>query len=719
MACVVLFLAFGFRNLRAVQKPLARFLAGILGIYLFFALILLGFKVVFACANWPSLHEAGWRLIAQAFWKGMRFDAAALGYLLLPALLLYYAAGATRGRFCRRLLLVYGVALSVLTPLVCLADVQYFAESGKHLTYEATAYLNLSLTPIVLGAFQLHPGLSWLSLLACLALLVAGASLFRWLLQNSLPPAGTRASRGTFLTLPIWVALSWVAIHGGIRGRPLHVGNASISANPYINGLCLDPLYAIVRTSLSPARPEFQFYTKESNIRTTRQLLVPSESASLRPDYPLLRQSAGTPQGNGKNVVLFVLESWSGKDVGILGGPKGVTPFFDDLAQQGAFFDHFYATGVRSSEGIFSILCSFPNQPIRPIMDRPEVFRVRWRALSDILATQGYDNIFVHGRDLEFDHLSSFLKAIHFNRLIDRTSFPPSAPRVGGAWPGYDDEEVMRRANTEFASQQGHPFLGVIYTMNTHPPFMAPENYRSPFAPTTVAQRFLNSLNYSDHTLKLFFELARKERYFANTIFLFVADHARTRDEFNFDSQHRIPFLIYAPDYVPPKLNHTIGGQLDVFPTVLGLLQIQTLHASWGQDLLAVPEERGFAISVAGNDVRWHDRQYLLNDSLTSTHPLLFDLIADPACQKDIWPERAGIGEELKRKLRAYLSLSQTLFYADRIFPREPARITGMKSPQPPYTAPGVRPGSKIPACVLWKVAYVAPSPEPASADVR
>jgi phosphoglycerol transferase MdoB-like AlkP superfamily enzyme len=150
--------------------------------------------------------------------------------------------------------------------------------------------------------------------------------------------------------------------------------------------------------------------------------------------------------------VLFILESWTARHVGVLGG-RSMTPFFDGLSRQGAFFDQFFANGLRTPEGMFSILSSFPNQPLRRILGRASSYLVRWRTMSEILAEVGYDTIFVHGRDLDFDRLSSFLKVSRFERIIDRHSFPPSAP-AGEGHGRDDDEEVMRHAHQQFARRR-------------------------------------------------------------------------------------------------------------------------------------------------------------------------------------------------------------------------------------------------------------------------
>jgi phosphoglycerol transferase MdoB-like AlkP superfamily enzyme len=207
---------------------------------------------------------------------------------------------------------------------------------------------------------------------------------------------------------------------------------------------------------------------------------------------------------------------------------------------------------VQTPEGIFSTLCSFSNQPVKPFVKYGTVYSTRWSSISEILSQTGYATIFVHGRDLDFDKMNRFLRLLRFGQIIDRRDFPPSVnSAVGPSWPGYDDEEVMKRANGEFRKQKGS-FLGVIYTMNTHPPFVVPQTYPKLFPESDEQHLFLNSLSYSDWTLKVFFDLARHERYFKDTIFILLADHARTREEFEYSSQFHIPLLIYAPGFVQP-----------------------------------------------------------------------------------------------------------------------------------------------------------------------
>jgi phosphoglycerol transferase MdoB-like AlkP superfamily enzyme len=653
---------------RKQGRTLLRFLAGIPLIFLGLLLLTLALKLVFLANNWSALRPAGYASIARALWKGFRFDTAILSYILIPGTVLYYAAFITRWRPLKWILTGYFAAVALLLPLLWLADLQYFEETGKHFTSELLDYLGPSIWPDISGAFKLHPCLSSLSLLACAALPILAVLGIRRVLQACLP-AGEVRRIYYLLTLPILLSLEVVGAHGTLQHYPLRIGDSCISTNPYVNALCLNPVFSSFKASISATGRQFQFYNEGFNISTTRDLLGCGQSPPLAPRYPLLRESPGTEQGNRKNIVIFLLESWSGKDMGCLGSKAGVTPVFDDLARQGLLFTRFYATGIRTPETVLSTLCSFPNQPSRAIMGRPTVYQTHWRSISQILAEAGYRNLFISGRSLKFDSMDKFLELIHFHTIIDKRDFPPSASASKDSWAGYSDEDVMRRADEEFARVKDRPFLGVIYTMNSHSPFEIPPGFPTVYPPTSVTNKYLNSVKYTDTTLGSFFQLARSRPYFENTVFLFLADHARTRDKFNLADQHYIPLLIYAPGHVSPGINPVVGSQVDLLPTILDLLQLKARHASWGRNLLKLPKNQGFAFCVVGGEGRWHGDGYLLSDHLSRRPPLLFDTTKDPECTKNLWQKRKRVAEALRTKLRAYLSLSQTLLRQNRIHP--------------------------------------------------
>lgn len=670
-------------NPPATALPYARpwrVLPGFLCLFAIFLVLLCGLRLLFAAVFASLLQGLSAAAVAGALLRGLRFDAAGASFLVLPALPLYMAGVRWRPGLFRCLLQGY-LAAALMASFTCaLADMQYFEEAGKHLTYEALAYLDLTSLPVFVGAFALHPWVTSVSLLMTAAAGWGAWVGFGLLLRRPLSPEGPRlsaaAAAGLFV---LCLALLFVVAHGGFQRLPIGIGDASFSPNPYLNALTLSPVYAALKTAINGESDTFHYANDPDNIRTVRRMLGIAGDPASDDRFPLARTAPGSPAGNRKNVVIFLLESWSGKDIGCLGAKTKATPAFDALAKEGLLFPNFYANGIRTAEGLVSTLCSFPNQPVLPVLKRPVAFQTRWRSLSQILAEAGYSNIFIHGRDLDFDHVTGFLRLIHFDRIIDAHGFPPEVKKTfSKSWPGYDDREVLEHADSVFTAQAGKPFFSMVYLMNTHPPFMTPPDFPKLMKTNKAAKRFLNSLRYSDDALGRYFERARRGPYFKDTIFVFVADHARTGDKFTLASQHHIPLLLYAPGFVRPGVRRTVGSQTDILPTVLGLLHLGARHAAWGRDLLAVPEDQGFAISVAGNEIRWRDGQTLLNDSLSSRVPQLFELARDPACEADCGAANTALLGRLQGDLRSCLSLSQTLLYQNRITP-----VAGRPIPRP------------------------------------
>ena len=634
-------------------------------VFFYFLLLTFFLKTIFILKNWSFLRPDGFGELGKALFFGMRFDVSILAYFFIPAVFLYQLLLLKRTRLTERIFEGYFTVMAFFILVFWFADLQYFEEAGKHFTYEAFAYIGTVLPSIVSGAFKLHPLLSLLSILCSLLIAFMTGWKVKSLIRKFVRQEKKRSFFYSLATSIIMLALMAVAARGGPQNPSLRLGDSCISTSPYINAVCLNPIYSIFTSTFLPSE-KFTFSTEEANARTIRGLLDIEQSPVLDKDYPLLRMSQGVEGGNRKNIVIFILESWSGKDIGSLGSGNDVTPFFDGLARQGTLFTDFFATGIRTPEGIFSVLCSFPNQPLIPIMDRPVVYQTRWRPLSQILAETGYQTLFIHGASLSFDSLKKFLKFIGFQKVFDKRNLALSIPYNSPL--GYHDEDVLRKADEEFSKQKETPFFGVVYTINTHPPFPVPKGFPEAYPSATKSGKYFNSLRYSDHALKTFFDSAKTKPYFKNTIFIFVSDHSRTRDKFNFYDQHHIPFLVYSPGYVQPGVNKVTGSQLDILPTVLGLLQLKARHASWGRNLFEVTNNSGFAASVAGNEVRWHDAKYLLNDSLSGT-PMLFDITRDKDCKENIWSQQPEEGESLKIRSRSFVSLSQQLMYENRVYP--------------------------------------------------
>ena len=225
--------------------------------------------------------------------------------------------------------------------------------------------------------------------------------------------------------------------------------------------------------------------------------------------------------------------------------------------------------------------------------------------IASLLKDHNYQTSFIYGGEAHFDNMAAFFVGNGFDEIIDEKDF--KNPDYYGTW-GVSDEDTFNKANQKFRIQKS-PFLSVILTVSNHPPFDIPEDkielYEQP------AHTPNNSTKYSDFALGKFFELAKKEDYFDNTVFLITGDHpllirANSLVPVN---KYKIPGLIIAPGLSPQRID-TLGSQIDLLPTALGLLGMETKHPMIGRNLLKNSSTTNKQVSVYTHSIafRTEDR---------------------------------------------------------------------------------------------------------------
>jgi len=281
------------------------------------------------------------------------------------------------------------------------------------------------------------------------------------------------------------------------------------------------------------------------------------------------------------NVIIILVESLSAEFVGALGSKDGLTPNLDRLSEEGLFFRNFYATGTRTDRGIEAVTLSVPPTPGRSLVKRPN--NANLFSIGQIFGRRGYDAKFIYSGYSTFDSMNTFFEGNGF-RTVDGADFPKDEITFSNAW-GVCDQDLYRRAIREcdesFAA--GRPFCSVLLTTSNHRPFTFPPQVQIP--PGKGRHR---GVWYSDYAVGEFVAAARARPWFDNTIFAIVADHCASsagKAEVPVANYH-IPLLIYAPKLVKPGRVDTVASQIDIAPTILGLLNFSYRSKFFGADLL-------------------------------------------------------------------------------------------------------------------------------------
>ena len=311
--------------------------------------------------------------------------------------------------------------------------------------------------------------------------------------------------------------------------------------------------------------------------------VLDTDSASI------MRKVVSPEKFNNHNVVLVSMESMSARFMAAYGDTKKITSNLDSLAHKGLFFSNIYSTGTRTVRGLEALVLSIPPTPGQSILRRPRNNNLY--NLGDYLFDAGYKTQFLYGGNGYFDNMNAFFSSNAFE-IVDRPKMSKDEVTFENAW-GACDENLFAKAASEadHAFAEGKPFLQVIMTTSNHRPYTYPQNIDIPSGSGRDG-----AIKYSDYAIGQFIESVKSKPWFENTIFVFVADHnAAVSGNVDVPSaDFRIPVIFYAPKIIPAQKVTKLGSQIDVAPTILGLLNATYNSHFFGHDLRTSSDERAF-----------------------------------------------------------------------------------------------------------------------------
>jgi phosphoglycerol transferase MdoB-like AlkP superfamily enzyme len=281
-------------------------------------------------------------------------------------------------------------------------------------------------------------------------------------------------------------------------------------------------------------------------------------------------------------------------------------------------------------------------------------------ALSEILHERGYENIFAYGGDIVFDNMKGFLTSKKYDRLLDDAYF--GKENVFAKW-GVPDHVVFDRLVT-IIDTLPRPFNLTVFTLSNHEPFDLPDSSVQRYKDNADTSRLYNVQLYADKAIGRFVKQFKDHSAFDSTIFVFVSDHTkRGEDRYLLDPLgFQIPLLIYAPRTLGDSSRRvrTVGGQIDVLPTLMGILGGEYQHASWGRNMLGVDGEGGFAFIDDAANGGMIDSKFILRDEF-HTRTSLLDRLVESGRDTDISTQNESAAERMKRRLRIFFQVADQL----------------------------------------------------------
>lgn len=530
----------------------------------------------------------------RSFWMGFRYDAREVAIVCLLLLLtgsLPFLHPFRNKSGERTALVILLIALLVIL-LFYVIDFLYFRYLLQRLNASALSFLadarisgsmvwqTYPILRILLGIFFLLFILYWL------------VKKFFGRVKNSSFEGGKFSRIAWGITVLFLCALG---IFGRVGQYPLRWSDAFGLGSDFKSNLALNP---------------FQSFFSSLNFRKTTY-----DQAKVKQYYPLMASYLGgqnpgdftrtmTAQPENKiatpNIVLVICESFSAYKSSMWGNPLNTTPYFNQLSKQGIFFDNCFTPAYGTARGVWATITGIPDLEMNKTASRNPLMVDQHTIINDF---KGYDKFYFIGGSASWANirgvLTNNIQDLHLYEQDDYT-----APKID-VW-GISDKNLFLEANKVLTRQQ-KPFFAVIQTADNHRPYTIPAEDRKEFKEVTFpddslkkygfeANDELNAFRFTDFCFQKFIEAAKKEKYFDNTIFMFIGDHGidgnvgtmfpRAWTDDRLTSYH-VPLLFYAPRLLKPQSYHCVASQVDVLPTLAGLANIPYRNTTLGRDLLS------------------------------------------------------------------------------------------------------------------------------------
>lgn len=396
------------------------------------------------------------------------------------------------------------------------------------------------------------------------------------------------AKRSKFFLLFLIVPL---AAYFFVNNRIKNTGN-----NNYVNELGGNGIYEFGTAYWNNEIDYNRFYATRNdttNFKILRSLLQAPNATFTNNPLSIERVIKNDSPEHKWNVVLISVESFSGDYLKHFGNKENISPFLDSLIPHSLFFENFYASGTRTVRGLEALSLGIPPTPGQSIVRRPD--NADLFTMGNVLKTKGYDVNYIYGGNAFFDNMGKYFGGNGYT-VLDKRDIPDSFINHTTAW-GIDDEGVfnytLQQCDKSF--KDGTLFFNHMMTVSNHRPYTYPDGR---IDIPSAAQSIAGGVKYTDYAINKFLKDAAKKPWFNNTIFVIVADHcSKSAGKTDLPvNRYHIPCFIYAPALISPTIEQKLTSQIDLVPTVLGLLNLNYTSRFLGYDIykLAAGRERAF-----------------------------------------------------------------------------------------------------------------------------
>jgi len=514
--------------------------------------------------------------LSGTFIHGIKLDISTIGYYLLIPLLVLLPAVYFNGNWYRKFLRWYTWLVIIFSSVIIVADANLYSYWGFRMDFTPMLYLK---TPE-----EAMASVSTLKIIMFIVSIGLMSSFFIFFYNKLIDKSFSNFERVRYPLAGIlfWLMVSGlmiIPIRGGFDVAPINAGSVYFSNNMFLNHTAINAVWNVGYSGFGqrPVKNPYIFGDLPGAASSV-------DSLTIKKGLPAKVLNTSKP-----DIMIIVLESFSGYLIGPLGGDSLTTPNINRYAREGILFSNFYASGTRTDKAMPAILDGYPAQPAQSIIKEPNKTQTL-PSLVRILVENGYNSSFWYGGDINFANFNAFVIGSGFHTIVTKKNFNSSD--YNSKWGVHD--HIFFQALKDSMTGIKEPFLKVVLTLSSHEPFDVP--MEPVFNGPDDYTKYRNSVYYSDKALGSFLDWAKETRWWKNALIIMVADHcARFENMPNYKPNvFKIPMLWVGGALEKKGVRiEKVGGQVDIPTTVLDQLGL-TGSFPFGKDLLS-GESKSFA----------------------------------------------------------------------------------------------------------------------------
>ena len=534
-------------------------------------------RLLFIFMQYHSSFQNSFGDLLGTFWHGAKLDISTMGYFLLIPLLVIIPGVYFNGIWYRIFIRWYSYILIVFSSVIIVTDANLYSYWGFRMDYTPMFYLKTpgeamaSVTTFKIILFLITLGLLVSFVIYFYNKLIDRVFSNFMRIRYWLP--------GVLFFTILWGALI-IPIRGGFGVAPINAGSVYFSKKMFLNHVAINAVWNVGTSAFTqkPVKNPYEF----GDLSDAKSVV---DTLTVKKGIPQKVLNTTRP-----DIIIIVLESFSGYLIGPLGGDSLVTPNINRYAREGILFSNFYASGTRTDKALPAILSGYPAQPAQSIIKEPKKSQ-SLPSLVKILIENGYHSSFWYGGEINFANLNSYVIGSGFQDIVTKNNFDPA--NYNSKWGVHD--HVLFQTLKDSMKRVKEPFLKVILTLSSHEPFDVP--MEPVFIGSDDLSKYKNSVYYTDKTLGSFLDWAKETDWWKNTLIIMVADHAARifSDMPNYKQNvFKIPMLWVGGAVSKRDLRiEKLGSQVDIPTTLLDQLGIIGSFP-FGKDILS-DQSKSFA----------------------------------------------------------------------------------------------------------------------------